>query len=123
MRTGIVGGEERADDELSRLNRLDRAADLFDEAAILVSHRCQPGRGLQATIRPKVRPAYAGRRYPDDGVRWSQDFWLGAVLETDSRGSGRADLFSVSARNDAAQHSSKDQGQKRRARHRGLSLP
>ena len=36
---GVVGGEERADDELPRLDRRDRAADLLDDAAVLVPHR------------------------------------------------------------------------------------
>jgi len=33
---GVVGGEERADDELTGLDRLDRVADLLDDAAVLV---------------------------------------------------------------------------------------
>src|SRR5271167_3680514 len=39
MRTGIVGQAERPDDELSRMDGFNRAADLFDDAAIFVAHR------------------------------------------------------------------------------------
>src|SRR3712207_8962039 len=34
---GVVGGEERADDELARLDRGDLAADLLDDADVLRS--------------------------------------------------------------------------------------
>ena len=37
--TGVVGGEERTDDELAGLDGCDRAADLLDDAAVLVPHR------------------------------------------------------------------------------------
>jgi hypothetical protein len=40
--TRVVGGEERADDELARLDCFDRAANLFNDSAILVAHRGRP---------------------------------------------------------------------------------
>ena len=36
---GVVGGDERSDDELARLDRADRAADVLDDAGVLVAHR------------------------------------------------------------------------------------
>ena len=37
---GVVGGEERADDELAGLEGGDVGADFFDDADVLVAHRC-----------------------------------------------------------------------------------
>src|SRR5207249_9299446 len=39
VRTRIVGCKERADDELASFERPDSAADLFNDAAVFVSHR------------------------------------------------------------------------------------
>ena len=50
VRTRVVGGGERADDELSRLDRDDRAADLFHDAAVLVAHGSRPA---AAALRPR----------------------------------------------------------------------
>jgi len=37
--TRVVGREERTDDKLTALDRLDGASDLLDDAAVLVPHR------------------------------------------------------------------------------------
>src|SRR5207245_9762829 len=67
--TGVVGGEERSDDELTRLDGGDCAADLLNDAAVLVTHRGRLGNRLDAAIRPLVRPADTRGRDPDDGIR------------------------------------------------------
>src|SRR6185437_7770428 len=54
MRTGAVRGREGANHELPRLYGFDRAADLFDNAAVLMSHRRRAVYGLHAAVRPKV---------------------------------------------------------------------
>src|SRR6266700_6446495 len=77
----VVGSEERSDHELSRLDRFDRATDLLDDAAILVPHRGRSGDGIDAAVGPKIRPAHAGRRDSDDGVRRVHDRWRIAVFE------------------------------------------
>src|SRR5271166_5457195 len=82
MRTGVVGQAERSDDELSRMDGFYRAADLFDDAAILVAHRHRRFDVVQATEGPKVRAADAGRRQADDGVGRLEDFRLGNFLAT-----------------------------------------
>src|SRR5439155_16488839 len=81
--TGVVGGEERADDELAGLDRGDRAADLLDDAAVLVPHRFRLGDRIDAAVVPQVRPAYAGDRHSDDGVCRLDDRRGVARLETD----------------------------------------
>ena len=70
---GVVGGEERPDDELARLHRGDRGADLFHDAGVLVTHRAWPVQRLDPAVRPQVRPADAGRRQPDDRIGRLQD--------------------------------------------------
>src|SRR5881296_1526726 len=82
MGTGVVGREERSDDELSRRDRPDRAADVFDDAAVLVAHGRRTVGGADAAIRPQVGPADARRREPDDGIRRFDNFWRRALLET-----------------------------------------
>ena len=65
---GVVGGEERPDDELSGFDGGHVAADLFDDAHVLVAHR---GRGtdlLNTAPWPQVTAADTGRRDTDDGV-------------------------------------------------------
>src|SRR5207249_3897095 len=70
---GIVRGEERADDELAGLDRGDPAADLLNDAIVLVAHRGRLRDRFSATVRPQVRPAHAGSREPEDGVRRTGD--------------------------------------------------
>src|SRR3989442_4372011 len=82
VRTRIVGGEERADNELARFDRPDSAADLFDDAAVFMSHRSRLSDGLKAAIGPQVRPANARRGHPDDSVRPLDDRRGVALLET-----------------------------------------
>ena len=74
VRTGVVGGEERPDHELTGLERRDAASDLLDDAAILVSHRNRGRSRLNAAVRPQVGPADARCGQTDDarptGRRW-----------------------------------------------------
>src|SRR5256714_7622718 len=86
VRARVVGGGERADDELARLDRPYGAADLLDDAAVLVPHRRLPVDRLEPAIRPEVRPAHAGDRDPDDGVRRLDNLGRLAVLESDVAG-------------------------------------
>ena len=79
--TGVVGREERTDDELTALDRLDGASDLLDDAAVLVSHWGGLSSRLNAAIRPQIRPAHARGRDSDDGVRRLDDFRNLAFLE------------------------------------------
>jgi hypothetical protein len=71
--TGVVGGPERADHELARLDRLHRVADLLDDAGVFVPHRRRPLHVLHASVGPQVRPAHAGGRHTDDRVRRFDD--------------------------------------------------
>lgn len=54
VRARIIGSEEGSDDELARLERGDGAADLLDDATVLVAHRNRGGHFLDASIGPKV---------------------------------------------------------------------
>jgi hypothetical protein len=54
---GVVRGEEGADDELTRSDRRDSAADLLDDAYVLVTHGGGSLDGVDAAVRPQVRPA------------------------------------------------------------------
>src|SRR5437016_8865305 len=79
---GVVGGEERSDDELTRLDGGDCAADLLNDAAVLVTHRGRLGNRLDAAIRPQVRPTDTRGRDPDDGICRLDDLRRFALLET-----------------------------------------
>src|SRR5207245_5171862 len=68
VRAGVVGGEERSDDELTGLDGGDCAADLLNDAAVLVPHRGRLGDRLDATVWTQVRPTDTRGRYPDDGI-------------------------------------------------------
>src|SRR6266536_6319236 len=109
VRTRVIGGEERTDDELAWFDRGDCATDLLDDAAVLVPHRGRLGNGLNAAIGPQVRPAYARSRYPDHRIRRFHDRRGGALLEThiartveNSSSHGLAPCLSRHARNKAA---------------------
>jgi hypothetical protein len=80
--TGVVGREERADDELAGFDRGDRAADILDDAAVLVPHRGRLGDGVDTAVIPQVGPAHARGRDPDEGIRRLGDRRCGALLET-----------------------------------------
>ena len=60
--TGVVGGEERPDDELARLDGRDLVADLLDDADVLVTHRRRRIDGFESAVGPQVRAADAGGR-------------------------------------------------------------
>src|SRR5689334_15724781 len=69
MRAGVVGGGERPDDELPPLDRRDRAADVFDDAAVLVTHGSRLAGPIESAIGPQIRAADAARRQPDHRIR------------------------------------------------------
>ena len=83
---GVVGGEERADDELARPDRGDRRPDLLHDAAVLVTHRPGPVQGLDPAVGPQIRPADTRRGQPDDRIGRLLDGRLGPVLDPDIAG-------------------------------------
>src|SRR6266581_2182533 len=80
--TGVIGGEERTDNELAGLDRGDLTADFLDDAAVLVPHRARLRCRVEAAVGPQVGPAYAGGRHPDDRIRRLDDPRVVALLET-----------------------------------------
>lgn len=85
--TGVVGCEERADDELARLDRVDVAADLLDDADVLVTERGGPVDPVDAAVVPQVRAAHTGRGGADDRVGRFDDLRVVALLEAHVPGS------------------------------------
>src|SRR5437016_3373132 len=79
--TGVVGGEERTDDELSALDGSDLAADFLNDAAVFMPHRGRLDDRADAAVWPQVRTANAGGRDPDDGICRLEDRRLVALLE------------------------------------------
>src|SRR5207244_8271613 len=79
--TGVVGGKERTDYKLARFDGGDSAADLLNDAAVLVPHWGRLGDRIDAAVWPQVRPAHAGGRDPDNGIRRPYDCWCVALLE------------------------------------------
>ena len=82
---GVVGDDERADDEVADLDGLDVGADLLDDADVLVAHR-RVVDGLDAAVGPQVGPADAGRGQPDDRVGRLDDLRVFALLDPDVAG-------------------------------------
>src|SRR5262249_55028757 len=78
----VVGSRERAHHELSGLDIPNFFTNLFNDAAVLVSHRGRLRDGLNAAIRPKVRSADTSGREAKDGIRRLDDCRLGPILET-----------------------------------------
>src|SRR5829696_6968254 len=78
---GVVGGEERSDDELARLDQTYLAADLLDDADVLMAHRGRPVDRLDAAVGPEVRAAHAADRQSDAGVGRLDDRRVGTLLE------------------------------------------
>jgi hypothetical protein len=85
-RAGVVGSEEAADNELPRLDGADVAADLLDDAGVLVTHRGRPVDVLDAAVGPQVRAADTGRGQADDRVGRLLDLRVRAVLDPDIAG-------------------------------------
>jgi hypothetical protein len=83
--TGAVGDHERADDEVARLDRLDVAADLFDDADVLVAHGGVVG-GFDSAVGPQVRAADARRCDTDDRVGGLDDLRVFGFADADLAG-------------------------------------
>src|SRR4051812_27068529 len=80
---GVVRGHERADDELTWLDAADVAADLLDDADVLMAHRARLLHRVDAAVWPQVGSADAGRRQPDDRVGRLLDGRVRTVLDSD----------------------------------------
>src|SRR5215204_4731553 len=78
---GVVGGEERADDELAQLDQTYLAADLLDNADVFMAHWGRPVDRRDAAVGPEVRAAHAGERQSDEGVGLLDDRRVGTLLE------------------------------------------
>src|SRR5215213_1098934 len=78
---GVVGGEERADDELARLDQTYLVAHLLDDADVLMAHRGRLVDRLDAAVGPEIRAAHAGERQSDEGVGLLDDRRVGTLLE------------------------------------------
>jgi hypothetical protein len=65
------------------LDGFDLAADLDDDAAILMTHVSRAIHRLEPAIRLQVGPADATGREFDDGVGWLQDCRIGYLLAAD----------------------------------------
>ena len=85
---GVVGGEERPHDKLTRLHRSDGRADLLHDPAVLMPHRPRTLQRLDSPVGPQVRSANAAGRQRDDGVGRLHDGGFGVVLHTDLTGCG-----------------------------------
>jgi hypothetical protein len=83
---GVVRGEERADHELTGLDRADSAADLLDDADVLVTHRGGSLDGLDAPVGPQVRAADTSSRQSEDGVSRLDDRGVATDFQTDVAG-------------------------------------
>src|SRR5438552_3913323 len=71
--TSVVRRGEGADHKLSRLDGLHRAANVLDNAAVLVPHRRRLGNRVNSAVWPQVRTAHASGRVPDNCIRRLQD--------------------------------------------------
>src|SRR6185312_14445296 len=87
MRARIIGGKEGADDELARLDCSDRAADLLNDSAIFMPHRCRTVDRVQSAVGPQIGPADAGCRRPDDCIRRLDNLRRAAFLKAYVAGS------------------------------------
>src|SRR5581483_6550612 len=79
---GVLGDDERPDDEVADPDVLHLGADLLDHAHVLVSHE-RVVRGLDAPVGPQVRPADAGRGQLHDRVGRLDDLRVLALLDPD----------------------------------------
>ena len=77
---GVVGRDERSNNELARLDIADAAADFFDDTDVFVTHGCVVD-VVDAAVRPEIRTADARRRQPDDRVRRADDVGVVAVFD------------------------------------------
>src|SRR5215210_5694541 len=92
----VVGDDERSDDEVARLHRLDLRTDFLDNADVLVTHQQVLGR-LGSPVGPQIRPADASRREADDRVCRLDDLGVFALLDPDIAGGVHHNAFHVRA--------------------------
>ena len=83
VRTRVVGRGKRSDHELAALDRRDGAADLFDDAAIFVTHGDWVAGRVETAIGPQIRPADARGRQPDHGIRRLDDAGVRTLVNAD----------------------------------------
>jgi hypothetical protein len=76
---GIVGSEERADDELAALDILHRVSNLLDDAAVLVAHRHRLCGSIDAPVGPEIRPAHTGGGHTQDHIGRRENLRLFAL--------------------------------------------
>ena len=81
VRTGVVGGRERADDELTARDRSDLTTDILDDAAVFMAHRGGSVEGLGDSIGPEIRPADARDRHANDRISGLHDCRVRPLLE------------------------------------------
>lgn len=78
----VIGSEERTDNELAFLHILHRTANLFHDAAILVTDRHWPLDLVDTTVRPEIGTADTGDGKLEDRIRRCEDLRLFHFLET-----------------------------------------
>jgi hypothetical protein len=94
---GVVGGEERPDHELTGPDVADLAADLLDDAGVLMAHRRRPLGGVEPPVGPQVRAAHTSGRQPEDGVGRLEELGVVAFFHADVAG-GIQDSSAVGVR-------------------------
>lgn len=63
------------------LYRANIAADLFDHAAVLMSHGRRLPHSIRASIRPEIGPAHTCGGHPNDGIRRLHNRWVAPLFE------------------------------------------
>jgi hypothetical protein len=84
--TGAVGPQERRDDQIADLHRLDVCADCLDDADELVSHAPSGVARLHLVVRPEIAPADRGAGDGHEGVGRLDEAGVGDGLDTDVAG-------------------------------------
>lgn len=82
VRTDVIGGKERSDDDLPGLDPGDGAAELLDDAAVFVSHRGRLRDRTDSAVESQVGAAHTGGRNLYDCIRWLEKFPGVALIET-----------------------------------------
>ncbi len=83
---GVVRREKRADHKLARLDEVHVGAHRLDDADVLVADWAWLAHRVDSPIRPQIRAADAGGRYPDDGIGGIDDRGVVALLDSNIAG-------------------------------------